>query len=618
MFNFFIKLVGKIIIVISFISTANHSLGQELNQITGTVTNSETTPIQGATIILSGENNNIIQYGKSSSNGSFKLRFSEEGNLTILVQSIGYQSQEYSFHTQEEKLTVTNFKLNPQVQVLDEVIVQHFDVEPDSVFIDMENMGLNEHSSLHDILSKNPAFSVGDDGAILYKGKNIDKININNKPAFINQNKMALESLEKRIIEDISIRNNFKNRFTLGFEDQEETLLNINTKEEMKNIALGEVEAAYGLSNKYEGKGHLLHFSTPANVFFTHSTNNFGNHNLEARDVGLMFNHQANYTEIEKNLINKLFDNNIARFKDLRSTSTATVRHEKERYQIHSVTYHLSNNRGTAQNVNSIAPNGESILSQDNTNMDDFKSILNKSSLDWAASKNTVLGYNINLNVIWQQDNRNSLVGLQQSTNPLIQEISSKGSLQNVRIDQQIYHKHRIRDKFLLHNRLGYEQLTTEDNREIFRNEKHTMFRQFELTMSNLRGSSKIQYRHNNFLMPSLDYQIEYSNQTAEQRNNNTSYHRNMLLQELKAGVSGDKLFKYLKYNASFNLNIYSLKKTAHFLTPYSLDVSYDKLKYRWYGSIKRQYRINDFSFAVDRIDNCKSSAKSGHDNLES
>lgn len=398
----FIKLVSKVVINMIFIGIVDHALGQEFKQVTGSVTDSENTPIQGATIILSGENNNIIQYGKSSSTGSFKLGFSEEGNFTISIQSIGYQSQKHSFHTDKETSLVKNFVLKLQIEALDEVIVEHIDVEPDSVFIEMENMGLNENSSLHDILSKNPAFSVGDDGAILYKGKNIDKININNKPAFISQNKMALESLEKRLIEDISIRNNLKNRFTLGFEDQGETLLNINTKGEMKNIVIAEVEAAYGLSKKYEGKGQSLHFSTPANVFFTHSTNNFGSYNLEARDVRMMFNHQGTYSEIEKDRINKLFDNNIARFKDVRSSTTATIRHEKERYQIHSVTYHMSNDRGTAQNVNSITPNGESILSQDNTNMDRLNSILNKSSIDWAASKNIVLGYNVNLNVIWQ------------------------------------------------------------------------------------------------------------------------------------------------------------------------------------------------------------------------
>lgn len=587
-----------------FIGIVDHTFGQEFKQITGSVTDSENTPIQGATIILSGGNNNIIQYGKSSSNGSFKLVFREEGNFTISIQSIGYESQKHSFYTDKETSLVKNFVLNLQVEALDEVIVEHIDVEPDSVFIEMENMGLNENSSLHDILSKNPAFSVGDDGAILYKGKNIDKININNKPAFINQNKMALESLEKRLIEDISIRNNLKNRFTLGFEDQGETLLNINTKEEMKNIAIAEVEAAYGLSKKYEGKGQSLHFSTPANVFFTHSSNNFGSYNLEARDVRMMFNHQDTYSEIEKDLINKLFDNNIARFKDVRSTTTATIRHEKERYQIHSVTYHMSNDRATAQNVNSITPNGESILSQDNTNMDRFNSIFNKSSIDWAASKNMVLGYNVNLNIIWQQDNRNSLVDLQQNTNPLIHELSSKGRLKNVRIDQQIYHKHRIKDKVLINSDLKYEQLSVEDNRGIFQKEEKTMFRQYELTTSNLKASSKIQYRHNTYLIPSLDYQIGFSSQNTEQRDSSTSYQRNMLWQEFTASASGEKLFKYLKYNASFNLSIYSLKKTTRLFIPYSLNVNYEKLKYRWYGSIKRRYYINDISFSVDRIDN--------------
>lgn len=246
--------VNKLLLLLIFLLMLKLAGAQSIENIRGKVSDFTGKPVSGATVILSDDNKKIIAFGSSDSNGAYALPLKEKGEFSLAVRSIGYISQEYVFSRLEERVIVKDFTLETDVKIMEEVIVQRSDVEPDSVAIEIENLGLHENSTLQEILSKHPAFSVGEDGAILYKGKNIDKININNTPAFINQNKIALESLEKRMIEGVSVRNNFQDQFTISFEDRRETLLNINTKENMKNIALGEGEGAYGLSDKYEAR----------------------------------------------------------------------------------------------------------------------------------------------------------------------------------------------------------------------------------------------------------------------------------------------------------------------------------------------------------------------------
>lgn len=578
---------------------------QITNEVIGVVKNSQGKPIPSAIIILSYQDGNMLQYGVSDSNGKYTLNYKNiTGTFLITVRSIGYLPHESSIVIHKDSLIYKDFTLKKDVKILEEIVIQRPSTEPDSVNIEIDNLGLHENSTLKDILSKHPSFSVSDAGTILYKGKIIDKININNKPAFIYQNKIALDILEKKIIKDLTVNNNSRDQFTLGFEDQRETLLNINTKEDMKNTILGEVEKAYGLSKKFEIKGKLLFFSKPINTFFTHSTNNFGSHNLEVNEINNMFNSKSNFSEVESGLINNLFETNIARFKDFRSTSTITIRHEKEKYRLHSTTYYLLNNRGSNQSVSNITPNGTLLLSQNSTNIDNFNSILNKNAIDWKVSKNELLGYKISINSIWNQDNVNNITNLYNSGIISENPIQSNGKIDNIRVSQEVYYTNLLGKKILLNNSVGYEYSSINHYSEIFQKDNQIIFRNPQIQTSNLTASSKLQYKYKISIMPWMHYQLKYSNQNATEYYNKTLYNREFTLQELKLGVSGENVYNYLKYNADLGLNIYSLNNRLHRLIPYNFNIDYEKRLLRLYGGIKRQYYVNDISFAIDRITN--------------
>lgn len=317
-----------------------------------------------------------------------------------------------------------------------------------------------------------------------------------------------------------------------------------------------------------------------------------------------MFNSSGSFSAVERNLVSSLFDGNIARFTDFRSTSTATIRHQKENYRIHSVTYYLSNNRGVTQNVDNITPDGNLLLSQENRNRENFNAILNKSAIDWRVNQNLILGYNINVNAIWKRDTRNSLTNLYDNGAVISNPLNSIGSTDNVRIFQEIYHTQRYGKSLLQENKVGFEYVRTSDDREVLQADEPLLRRQPKFAMSDFTVSSKLQYKRRITMMPWVDYNLKISDQNATQRRDDFIYQRDLITQQFNVGISGQELYKYVKYEASFGMNIYSINNESQLVVPYNVNISYDKRLDRWYTSVKRQYQVNDIAFAVDRIEN--------------
>src|SRR5690606_17187557 len=103
-------------------------------------------------------------------------------------------------------------------------------VYTDTLAIDTEQMNLSKSSTLRDILDRTDGMIVSKDGGISYQGKQINKVLINGKEVFINQNKVALDNLNYEIMENVQVINNYKDKFTLDFNNIKDPVININTK----------------------------------------------------------------------------------------------------------------------------------------------------------------------------------------------------------------------------------------------------------------------------------------------------------------------------------------------------------------------------------------------------
>lgn len=211
-------------------------------------------------------------------------------------------------------------------------------VYTDTLAINTEQMNLSKNSTLRDILDRTDGMIVSKDGGISYQGKQINKVLINGKEVFINQNKVALDNLNYEIMENVQVINNYKDKFTLDFNNIKDPVININTKPEFKGVIKGEAEGGYGIKNSFGLNGKGFYFSDALNVFATSHTNNVGQKELSQRDVLAPANKHVSATL--RQTLSPLFQEDYHTRRNFSSNNSMTVRSQGEKSKTGLVLYH--------------------------------------------------------------------------------------------------------------------------------------------------------------------------------------------------------------------------------------------------------------------------------------
>jgi hypothetical protein len=357
-------------------------------EVEGNVTNQLAVPIPNVNITVKVlANNSIIQYGTTNDQGYYKLKFNtKEAKVLVKVSHIYYKTVIDTLVLKvKNKYTIT---LNESSISLNEVVVESKKLK-DTMRIKTDSLHLTQRSTLRDILSKTDGFNISSEGGISFRGKQINKVLINKKEVFINQNKIALDNLDYQIMNNLELINNYKDQFNVSFESKVESVLNVNTKKEFKGVLKTSTEAAYGFVDRYLAKGKGLFFSDQLNVFVTTNTNTIGKKDFSFEDVAAAFKNNSsaffkeNFTPFfhEDDLLKTAFDSN----------TSVTLRKETNQNKIGFVFYYNSvdfvkTNNNLVQNIHNEVFKQETLETSNHGN-----SILANLVLAHKINKNSLL-----------------------------------------------------------------------------------------------------------------------------------------------------------------------------------------------------------------------------------
>lgn len=158
-----------IFLLISFI-------GFSQTKIYGKITNTENLPLQGANIIITKlQENIIITYAISDTGGEFSLSVNSKlDSLQISVSYIGYSKQTKIILNKNQEL---NFILLESSEELKEVFIKSFPITKrgDTINYSVSTFKDQKDKVLVDVLAKMPGIEVLPDGKILYQGNLINK-----------------------------------------------------------------------------------------------------------------------------------------------------------------------------------------------------------------------------------------------------------------------------------------------------------------------------------------------------------------------------------------------------------------------------------------------------------
>ena len=316
---FEIMVRSKYILFILMFFFTSHVAGKKMH-LHGSVAGISGERLVRASIIVRDSNNTMIQYALSNDEGLYSMDVDCMFPVTLTAHYIGYHRE---VHMVEDADCVNedcewDFVLNED-NTLPEVVVSST-MEPDTVNVRLDKYILKDDDELKKLLKRNPGFTVGEDGTILYKGKNIDKIFVNGKETFENQNSIALDNIKAGMLAGLQIVNNYKDPFNMSGNDFE-TVLNLKAKKPSANLTTGNGYAAYGFDDKYNVKGVVMRFSPAVNGFVTNSSNNVNEHTMSLRELTNLFNANMPISSYLADGLNNLFMDKSVYKKDVSNTN---------------------------------------------------------------------------------------------------------------------------------------------------------------------------------------------------------------------------------------------------------------------------------------------------------
>lgn len=277
---------------------------------------------QASVQILSAKDSSFVNGGVTQMNGRFQLPAVKAGKYLLKVSFIGYlpQFKNLQLTASRPKVDVGKIALSADAIMMEEaVVVGHVppvQMSEDTVVFNSAAYKVAEGSTLEELVKKLPGAEVDDDGKITINGKSVTKILVDGKEFFGDDPDVAMKNLPVEMVEKLKTyeRQSDLARIT-GIDDgEEETVLDLSVKKEMKEAWISNVDLAGGTESRYSAKGMVNRFSTTNSVTVMGGLNNVndrgitgrgrgGNRGLVTRkDVGVNFNTETEKLEVEGNV----------------------------------------------------------------------------------------------------------------------------------------------------------------------------------------------------------------------------------------------------------------------------------------------------------------------------
>ncbi len=250
--------------------------------ISGKVTEkSDGAAIELATVQLLNKDSSFVNGVNSSKNGTFSLSVKKAGSYLVKISFVGYnavyRNAVVSKNNPEVKLGAIALGTN-EVALKGTVVTAKaakVEMKADTFQYNASAYRVPVGSTLENLVEQLPGAEVSDDGTIKINGKTVKQILMNGKDFFKGDTKIAMKNLPTELVSSIKAYDK-KSDYTkqTGIDDgNEETVLDVGLKKELKESWVSNIQGGYGSKDRYN-----------ADIFVNRYTDNdhetvFGNAN---------------------------------------------------------------------------------------------------------------------------------------------------------------------------------------------------------------------------------------------------------------------------------------------------------------------------------------------------
>lgn len=240
-------------------------------------------PLTLATIqLLQLPDSTFISGVTTNTEGAFSLNNIAVGKYLVRCSYIGMQMHEEFIEVFEKKprVNLQTIKMFPDEYMIDELIVTaeapEVMVVEDTLVYAASAYKTPPGAMVEELIKKLPGAEIDQEGNIVINGKPIKKILVDGKEFFLNDPKVALKNLPVDMIEKIRTYDKSSDMAKAsGIDDgDEETVLDLSIKPDMKKGWLGKVNAGTGTFNRYAINGMVNRFKGDDHMTIFYNRNN--------------------------------------------------------------------------------------------------------------------------------------------------------------------------------------------------------------------------------------------------------------------------------------------------------------------------------------------------------
>lgn len=271
--------------------------------IKGKVVDAASAPLQGVTT-------QIIQYPDSvrkgymitSAKGDFSFKGIQPGNYVINLSMVGMDDIRKIVEVSDTTTAINlgSIEMTETSVMLQDAVVTAIKAavvaKQDTLEFNAGSFKTQANASVEDLLKKLPGVEVSSDGTITSGGKTVSKILVDGKEFFSDDTKMATKNLPSEIVDKVQVvdRKSDLARLTGVDDGEEETVINLTVKKDMKNGWFGSLEGGYGTDKRYEGKFNISTFTDLNQISIVGGANNIN-------DLGFMDMGRGRFTSFGSN-----------------------------------------------------------------------------------------------------------------------------------------------------------------------------------------------------------------------------------------------------------------------------------------------------------------------------
>lgn len=294
--------------------------------VTGYIKDNKDTPIESANILIYDEDQNILAYTFSKTNGEYliKVNLNVEKNILFIVNSLGFKKTSDTLKLIPNKRKyIVNFNLKEKIETLNEVVLkpnEKIAKQGNTTIYKVKAFNNGTEQTIEDVLKNLPGIEILKNGKIKAHGRLIDKLLIEGEDMFDQNYTILSKNLDAKVLNEVEILDDFEDNPVLAnIIKSQKVAINLVLKDEYKNIWFGNLSVGLGTTERLKLASNIGLIKKKIKIFNFNNYNNIGLKALEQVETTSNYNTNSFSNKKIQPKINSIYnieDNNSTFFKE--------------------------------------------------------------------------------------------------------------------------------------------------------------------------------------------------------------------------------------------------------------------------------------------------------------